>query len=81
VSARYAAQAVTTAGYGDPEIVVQPIGEKPNDWPTGDPAAALPIPGEQVDLDAELRTAGYRRVTGREPAEFGWVSTVVRDEP
>lgn len=78
---RYAAQAVTVDGYGDPGIVVQPVGEQPNDWPTGDPVAEITIDGDFTsadDLDHALTGAGFERVTEWEPCAFGSAATVER---
>ena len=69
---RYAAQAVTVDGYGDPEIVVQPIdGDPDNDWPTGDPIATVIIDGDftdSADLDHALTASGSRGLPSGSPA-------------
>jgi hypothetical protein len=84
MTTRYAAQAVTVDGYGDIAIVVQPVGEEPNDWPTGAPVAEIPIDGDftsAADLDHALAGRDLRRVTEWEPAPFGSVATVVEEGP
>ncbi len=74
---RYAAQAVTVDGYGDPEIVMQEIA--PDGWPFGAPVANVPLDGDFIqaaDLDHALTGAGYERVSDWEPAPFGSIAIV-----
>jgi hypothetical protein len=81
--ARYAAQAVTVDGQGDYEIIVQPVGDEPNDWPTGDPVAEIPLDGDftsPADLDHALTIERFERVSEWTPAPFGSIATVTRDE-
>ncbi len=76
---RYAAQAVTVDGYGDPVIIVQPVGEEPNDGPTGEPIAEITIDGDftaAADLDHALAGRNLRRIGDWEPCDFGAIATV-----
>lgn len=82
---RYAAQAVTVDGYGDPAIVIMEIATVPGDGLDGQlgEVDALTIDGDftaEADLDHALTGAGFTRVSGWEPCDFGSIATVTREE-